>query len=48
MSYVFRAKNLVLDLRVEFIRTFRLALSLLLVVSLAVTGNAQTATTSLR
>ena len=48
MSYVLSAKNLVLDLRVEFIRTFRLALSLLLVVSLAVTGHAQTATTSLR
>jgi hypothetical protein len=48
MSYVLSAKNLMLDLRVEFIRTFRLALSLLLVVSLAVTGHAQTATTSLR
>ncbi len=48
MSYELSAKNLVLDLRVEFIRTFRLALSLLVVVSLAVTCRAQTATTSLR
>jgi hypothetical protein len=48
MSYMLTAKNLVLDLVVEFIRTFRLSLFALLFVSLAVTGHAQTATTSLR